>query len=103
MPSIPGLPLLVFTRRRARRQFSRPQTSSITCSGIAGLSHARFAVNDSVPSRRAFGASLLPSSVKASAICSWFFGRLSLIESRRLLAAPFRSGLRRSRDYCALC
>lgn len=58
---------------------------------------------DSVPSRRAFGASLLPSSVKASTICSWFFCRLSLIESRRLFAAPFRLGLRRSHDYYARC
>ena len=109
MPSIPGLPLLAFTRRKARNRFSRPQTSSITCSGIAGLSHARFAVSDSVPPRRAFGASLLSSPVKASTICSWFFCRLSPIESRRLLAAPFRLGLRPglagttmpAADFCA--
>ena len=59
-----------------------------TAFAITGLSHARFAVDVSVPSRRALGASLLPSSVKASAICSWFFCRLPPIESRRLLAAP---------------
>jgi hypothetical protein len=57
------------------------------------------ALGVSVPSRRAVGASLLPSSVKASTIGSWFFCRLSLLESRRLLAAPFRWGLRRLRDY----
>src|SRR5215831_15445789 len=94
MPSIPGLPLLAFTRRKARRQFSRPQTSSISCSALAGLSVSQFAVSDSVPSRRAFGASLLPSTAKASTICSWFFCRLSLIESCVLLAAPYCSGLR---------
>src|SRR5579864_8341948 len=89
MPSIPGLPLLAFTRRNARRQFPRPQTSSISCSSLAGLSVSHFAVNDSVPSRGALGASLLPSPVKASNICSWFFCRLSFIESCVLLAAPY--------------
>src|SRR5664280_2723380 len=83
MPSIPGLPLFDFTRRKARFRFPLSQTSSITCSGIAGLSHARFAVSDSVPSRRAIGASLLPSAVKASTICNWFFCRLSPIVTRR--------------------
>ena len=62
-----------------------------------------FAVNDSVPSRGAFGASLLPSPVKASTICSWFFCSwffcsLSLIESCRLLALLFPSGLPHSRE-----
>src|SRR5215470_1582300 len=94
MPSIPGLPLLAFTRRNARRQFSRPQTSSISCSALAGLSVSQFAVNDSVPSRGAFGASLLASSVKASTICSRFFCRLSFIESCVLLVAPCCLGLR---------
>src|SRR6266536_6491509 len=97
MPSIPGLPLLAFTRRKACRQFSRPQTSSISGSSLAGLSVSHFAVNDSVPSRGAFGASLLPSPVKASNICSWFFCRLSFIESCVLLAAPCCLGLRPSR------
>ena len=94
MPSIPALPLLAFTRRKARRQFSRPQTSSINCSAPAGLSLSQFAVNDSVPSPGALGASLLPSSVKASNICSRFFCRLSLIESGVLSASPYCSGLR---------
>src|SRR6202047_3134473 len=83
MPSIPGLPLLAFTRRKARWQFSRPQTSSISCSSLAGLSVSHFAANDSVPSRGVLGASLLPSPVKASALCSWFFCRLSFIRVLR--------------------
>jgi len=103
MPSVPGLPLFDFTLRKARFRFSLSQTSSIPCSAGAGLSHVRFAVSASVPSRRVLGASLLPSSVKASNLCSWFFCRLSLIESRRLLAAPFRLGLHRLRDYYARC
>src|SRR5438874_12916049 len=87
MPSIPGLPLLAFTRRNACWQFSRPQTSSINCSAPAGLSVSHFAVNDSVPFRGALGASLRPSAVKASAICSWFFFHLSCIEASLLLDA----------------
>src|SRR5260370_8307912 len=102
MPSIPGLPLLAFTRRKACWQFSRPQTSSISGPSLAGLSVSHFAVNDSVPSRGVLGASLLPSSVKASAICSWFFCRLSLIESCVLLAAPCCLGLRPFRLLCPL-
>src|SRR6266487_1847804 len=94
MPSIPALPWLAFTRRKARWQFSRPQISSISCSSLAGLSVSQFAVSDSVPSPGALGASLRPSPVKASAICSWFFCRLSLIESCLLLAAPYCLGLR---------
>src|SRR5271165_5023914 len=71
MPSIPGLPLLDFTRFRACKQFSRSQTSSISCSSIAGLSVLRFAVNDSVPPLADFGASLLFSSLRpAEAGCS---------------------------------
>ena len=53
------------------------------------------------PFARSIGASLLPSSPKASR--SWLFCRLPLIESRRLLAASFRLGLRRSRGYYARC
>src|SRR5258708_19977924 len=102
MPSIPALPLLAFTRRKACWQFSRPQTSSISCSSPAGLSVSHFAVNDSVPSRGALGASLLPSPVKASAICSWFFCRLSLIEFCVLLAAPCCLGLRPVGLLCPL-
>jgi hypothetical protein len=102
MPSLPGLPLLVFTRRKARFRFSLSQTSSINCSVPAGLWVSQFAVSDSVPSRRGFGASLLPSTVKASTICSWFFCRLSLIESCRLLAAPCCSGLRPCDLLCPL-
>src|SRR5712664_5027521 len=74
------------TRLYACQQFLRSQTSSINCSWLAGRSVSHFAVNDSVPSREAFGVSLLPSSVKAST--SWFFCRLSLIESCVLLVAP---------------
>src|ERR1039458_8880581 len=93
MPSMPGLPLLDFTRLRACKQFSRSQTSSISCSLLlAGLSDMRFAVSVSDPSPGAIGASLRPSSPKASR--SWLFCRLPLIESRRLLAASFRLGLR---------
>jgi hypothetical protein len=58
-------------------------------------------VRDSVPSREAFGASLLPCSVKAS--ISSFFCRLSLIESCVLLAAPCCLGLPHSREYYARC
>src|SRR5436309_2604715 len=102
MPSIPGLPLLAFTRRNACWQFSRPQTSSINCSAPAGLSVSHFAVNDSVPFRGALGASLRPSPVKASAICSWFFCHLSSIEACLLLAAPGCLGLRPCGLLCPL-
>src|SRR5712691_9261443 len=102
MPSIPALPLLAFTRRKACRQFSRPQTSSISCSSLAGLSVAQFAVYDSVPSPGALGASLRPSSVKASTLCSWFFCRLSFIESCVLLTAPCCLGLRPCGLLCPL-
>jgi hypothetical protein len=56
-------------------QFSRPHTSSINCSPIAGPSIPRFPADDSVPSIEALGASLLPSSMKANV--SWFLCRLS--------------------------
>ena len=75
MPSTPGLPLLALTRLNACLQFSRPQTSSINCSVMAGLSVPRFPADDSVPSGRPFGASPLSSSMKANS--SWFFCRLS--------------------------
>src|SRR6266446_7288665 len=101
IPSTPELPLLALTRANACLQFSRSQTSSINCSPIAGLSVPRFAVSDSVPSTEAFGASLLLSSVKAST--SWFFCRLSLIESCVLLVAPYCLGLHRFHDYYARC
>jgi hypothetical protein len=42
IPSMPGLPLLAFTRRSACLQFSRSLTSSIHCS-VAGFSALRFA------------------------------------------------------------
>src|SRR2546430_13359913 len=45
IPSMPGLPLLAFTRRSACLQFSRSQTSSIHCS-VVGLSALRFANSD---------------------------------------------------------
>jgi hypothetical protein len=61
----------------------------------------RFAVNVSDPPHEVLGASPLTFSLKDSR--SWLFCRLSLIELRRLLAASFRLGLRRSRDYYARC
>src|SRR5271155_3378548 len=94
MPSTPRLPLLDFTRFKACKQFSRSQTSSISCSLLlAGLSIMHFAGSVSDPPPGAIGASLRPSPLKASQ--SWLFCRLSPIESRRLLAASFRLGLRR--------
>src|SRR5580658_986498 len=75
IPSTPALPLLALTRFNACLQFSRPQTSSINCSAMAGLSIPRFPADDSVPSGRPFGASPLSSSIKANT--SWFFCRLS--------------------------
>jgi|SRR5580692_9479394 hypothetical protein len=86
IPSIPGLPLLAFTRRNACLQFSRSQTSSIHCS-LVGLSALRFANSDSVPPSKAIGAAPLLSSRKARPY--WFFCRLSVVESRRVLIAPF--------------
>ena len=98
---MPGLPLLDFTRLKACKQFSRSQTSSISCSWLAGLSFPHFAASVSDPSPEAIGASLRPSSPKASR--SWLFCRLPLIESRRLLALSFRLGLRRLHGYYARC
>src|SRR6266404_30823 len=86
IPSMPGLPLLAFTRRSACLQFSRSQTSFIHCSA-AGLSALRFANSDSVPPTETLGASPLLSSAKARRY--WFFCRLSVVESRRVLIAPF--------------
>src|SRR5713226_4903209 len=86
IPSMPGLPLLAFTRRSACLQFSRSQTSSIHCS-VVGLSALRFANSNSVPPSKAIGAAPLLSSGKARRY--WFFCRLSVVESRRVLIAPF--------------
>ena len=86
IPSMPGLPLLAFTRRSACLQFSRSQTPSIHCS-VVGLSALRFANSDSVPPTKAVGAAPLLSSGKARQY--WFFCRLSVVESRRVLIAPF--------------
>src|SRR5205809_6643225 len=64
----------------ARRQFSRPQTSSINRSvPLAGLSVSCFAGHDSVPCPVILGASLLVSRVKASTCCSSFFCLLSAL------------------------
>ncbi len=84
--SMPGLPSLAFTRRSACLQFSRSQTSSIHCS-VVGFSALRFANSDSVPPTEAIGAAPLLSSAKARRY--WFFCRLSVVESRRVLIAPF--------------
>jgi hypothetical protein len=67
--------LLALTRDSACLQFSRPQTSSINCSPMAGLSVLRFAVSDSVPSSAVLGASPVSSARKANT--SGFFCRLS--------------------------
>src|SRR5438445_4174790 len=83
---MPGLPLLAFTRRNACLQFSRSLTSSIHCS-VVGLSALRSANSDSVPPAKAVGAAPLLSSGKASLY--WLFCRLSVVESRRVLIAPF--------------
>src|ERR1700757_5479816 len=84
--SMPGLPLLAFPRRNACLQFSRSQTSSIHCS-VVGLSALRSANSDSVPPSKAVGAAPLLSSGKARRY--WLFCRLSVVESRRVLIAPF--------------
>src|SRR5215470_11284519 len=86
IPSMPGLPLLAFTRRNACLQFSRSQTASIHCS-VAGLSAVRFANLDSVPPSEVIGAAPLLSSGKARRY--WFFCRLSVIELRCVLIALF--------------
>src|SRR4051794_39722 len=93
MPSTPGLPLLALTRFNACLQFSRPQTSSINCSAMAGLSVPRFPSDDSVPSLEAVGASLLLSSIKANT--SWFFCRLSSMSRAAYSPLPLPS-LRRT-------
>ena len=59
-------------------------------------SDIHFAVIDSDPSRGAFGASRRPTSLKAT--LSWFFCRLSLIKSCRLLASSCRLAFSRPGD-----
>src|SRR6516165_5834179 len=93
IPSTPALPLLALTRFNACLQFSRPQTSSINCSAMAGLSVPRFPADDSVPSSEALGASLLLSSIKANT--SWFFCRLSPMSRAAYSPLPLPS-LRRT-------
>src|SRR2546422_110405 len=93
MPSTPGFPLLALTRFNACLQFSRPQTSSINCSVMTGLSVPRFSADDSVPSWRSFEASPLSSPIKAST--SWFFCRLSSMSCAAYLPLPLPS-LRRT-------
>src|SRR3974377_520688 len=101
IPSTPGLPLLALTRRNACLQFSRSQTSSINPSvTIAGLSVVRFAVDDSVPSPAAFGASLLLSAGKANS--SWFFCRLSLMSRAAYSPLPLPSLRRTVRAFSIL-
>src|ERR1035441_826324 len=93
IPSTPALPLFALTRFNACLQFSRPQTSSINCSAIAGLSIPRCPADDSVPSGRPFGASPLSSSMKANS--SWFFCRLSPMSRAAYSPLPLPS-LRRT-------
>jgi len=90
MPSTPAIPLLRLTRAKACLKFSRAQTSSIIGSPMAGLSAFRFAVNDSVPSPEAVGASLLLSSRKANT--SWFFCRLSPMSRAAYSPLPLTLG-----------
>ena len=59
---------------------------------VIGLSDLRFDVTDSDLSPETCKGFTLALLLKASR--SWVFCRLSLIESRRLLAAPYRLGLR---------
>ena len=80
------------TRFHACLQFSRPQTSSINCSVMAGLSIPRFPTDDSVPSTEAVGASLLLSSIKANT--SWFFCRLSPMSRAAYSPLPLPSSRR---------
>jgi hypothetical protein len=54
-----GAPFVGLDSCQSRLQLSRPQTSSINCSPMAGLSVLRFTISDSVPSPRLFGAVLL--------------------------------------------
>src|ERR1700758_2710403 len=105
IPSMPGLPLLAFTRRNACLQFSRSQTSSIHCS-VVGLSALHSANSDSIPPSKAVGAAPLLYSGKARRY--WLFCRLSVVETRRVLITPFipcgdRSGLHCLPSYYALC
>src|ERR1035438_3569139 len=102
MPSMPGLPLLDFTRLKACTQLSCAQTSSISCSWLlAGLSNMRSAVGVSDPPPGAIGASLLCSPLKASR--SWLFCRLPLIENRAVTLATEASNgtLNASQDTAA--
>src|ERR1041385_5126589 len=100
IPSTPALPLLALTRANACLQFSRPQTSSINCSVMAGLSVPRFPPDDSVPSTEDFGASLPLSSMKANT--SWFFCRLSSMSRAAYSPLPLPS-LRRTVWAFARC
>ncbi len=93
IPFTPALPLLALTRLNACLQFSRSQASSINCSVMARLSVPRFPTDDSVPSTEALGASLPPSSIKAST--SWFFCRLSPMSRAAYSPLPLPS-LRRT-------
>jgi hypothetical protein len=76
--------LLALIRANARVRFSRPQTSSINCSPMAGLSVPRFAVSDSVHSPRPLGA---------QPACAGPFGPSTLsCLIRPLLTSAVRSG-----------
>src|SRR2546423_11065445 len=83
------LPLLALTRCKACLQFSSSQTSSMSRSVPARLSVLRFATSVSVPFSAAFGASLLPSTGKASTSCSGrFFCRCPLMSRAAYLPFP---------------
>ena len=97
---MPAFPLLALTRANARLQFSRSQTSSINYSPIAGLCVPRFAVNDSVPPLRPFGASPLFSSTKANS--SWLFCRLSLMSHAAYLPLPLTCFRRTVRAFSTI-
>src|SRR5438874_3480424 len=92
IPSTPGLPLLALTRCKACLQFSSSQTSSMSRSVPARLSVLRFATSVSVPFSVVFGASLLPSTGKASTSCSGrFFCRCPLMSRAAYLPFPLLS------------
>jgi hypothetical protein len=60
------------------------RSRDVRCS-VVGLSALRFANSDSVPPSKAVGAALSSGQAR----WYWFFCRLSVVESRRVLIAPF--------------
>src|SRR5512139_294724 len=79
MPSTPALPLLLFTRCRARFRFSRSHTSSISAAD-AGRSVARVVVGASIPPMVP-GRTSSPSG-PSKARHNWIFGCSALMRPR---------------------